>query len=231
MAKKREVDKKLYGWKPVHMVNGVPWPRLDLMAPTGIDVPLKEKYLMRSMDYLDTPQAREIFEVQAKFLRKKSCKGIVDVGCRTGPVNEILHEWGYTDYRYMGFDTSPEPIEYSQQVWKNLPSIEYRCTSWDNLEDIRVDFTVDCVIWSGVLLYRPNDHLEFFHKISKEFYNAKYALIQEPMKEQKHWVDHLNLRTVADELPLYKERYTEYNEVIVDAEVFCGRRKVVELEL
>ena len=131
----------------------------------------------------------------------------------------------------MGFDTSYEPILYSQEVWENFNNIDYRCASWDDLEDIKVSFSVDCIIWSGVLLYRPNDHLDFFKFLSKQFYNAKYAIIQEPLPEQKHWLQGLKLNTIAHELNQYKETFKSYRETIVDLDIFSGRRAIVEIEL
>ena len=128
------------------------------------EVPLCTEYTMEDMSYLDTPQAKPIFEKQADIIIEKQSKGIIDIGCRHGPVNTILHEKGYTEYLYMGFDTSPEPIEMAKNQWYNFPNVEYRHTNWNNIKDITVDFNVDQVIWSGVLIYNPNNHKELFDK-------------------------------------------------------------------
>ncbi len=231
MPKKNLVDKHKYGHKPVHLVNGIPWPRINNVNEGPIEVPLKEQYMLRSMDYLDTPQARKIYEEQAEIIINNQFKGIIDIGCRTGTTNDILFELGYENYNYMGFDTSPEPINYSNEVWEDFKNIEYRCASWEDKESIKVSFPVDCVIWSGVLLYQPERHLKLFDEITANFYNSPNAIIQEPISNQKHWIEGLKLKTIEDDLHLYKEKYKEYKETIVDAEIFSGRRKIVFIRL
>ncbi len=131
----------------------IPWPNIEITSPDRIVVPLVEDYKFESMSYLDTDQAKPIFEKQADIIIEKQSKGIIDVGCRHGPINKILHEKGYKDYNYMGFDTSVEPIEMAQADYSFFDNIEYRNTSWNKVEDISVDFEVDTVIFSGVLLY------------------------------------------------------------------------------
>jgi SAM-dependent methyltransferase len=230
--KPKIVDKEKYGYKPVNYVNGCPWPRLSTKDVTDtVNVPLKEEYLMRSMDYLDTAEAKPIFDKQADIIIKNSIKGIVDVGCRIGIINNILYERGYTDYSYMGFDTSPEPIAYATEVWADFPNIEYRCASMYNLQDIAVNFNVNCVIWSGILLYAPDSHLDLFHNLTVNFYNAKYAIIQEPCKDQSSdkFLPNLKLNTIENELHLYKEKYTAYRDWIIDADIFSGKRRVAHI--
>lgn len=219
-------------YKPLHRVNGIPWPRLPTDMPTGtIDVPLKEDYKLRSMDYLDTPEARPIFDKQADIIIENNIKGIVDVGCRIGIINEILHERGYTDYKYMGFDTSSQPIEYANEYWQDNPSIEYRCTSMYDTDKLVVDFNVDCVIWSGILLYNPDNHMKLFHSLTNDIYGATHAIIQEPCKEQSpdKFLDGMKLNTIEQDLYLYKDKYERYEDWIVDANIFSGRRRVVHI--
>ena len=124
-----------------------------------------------------------------------------------------------------------EPILYAQRSWGQFENIEFRHASWDHLPQLCVDFKVDCVVWSGVLLYRPLDHLAFFHRITVDFYKAKYAIIQEPLREQKYWHPNLTLNTIADELHLYQNKYHSYSEQLIDAKIFSGRRKIVELAI
>ena len=123
----------------------VPWPKI---GTTSGEIPMKRRYALRDMSYLDTLQARPIFEKQAEIIIKNNYKGLVDIGCRHGPVNDFLHEKNYKDYQYYGFDTSPEPIEYAQKRW---PNFEYEVRDWANLKEVK--FNVDCIIFSGLLLY------------------------------------------------------------------------------
>ena len=95
MPKKHSPNPKAYDFKKTNYINGIPFPRLPEDLPEAL-VPLKEEYLMRSMDYLDTPEAAPIFEKQADIIMERGYKGLIDVGCRHGPVNDILHYRGYT---------------------------------------------------------------------------------------------------------------------------------------
>jgi 2-polyprenyl-3-methyl-5-hydroxy-6-metoxy-1,4-benzoquinol methylase len=214
----------------VKYVNGIPWPKLPI--DVSIDIPLREEYLLCQMDYLDTPEASIIFETQCDIIQKHNYKGIVDVGCRHGPVNDILHKRKYTDYNYMGFDTSSDPIDYAKETWKDHSNIEYRVSSWNDLDNIHVDFEVDCIIWSGVLLYVGDAHMELFKKIH-DFYRANGAIIQEPcyLQPNKKWLDNLELNTIEDELYLYGEKYFKYEDVVVDADIFAGRRRIANITL
>ena len=92
----------------------VPWPKI--VTDSG-EIPMKRRYAFRDMSYLDTLEARPIFETQADIIIKNNFKGIVDVGCRHGPINDFLHDKNYKEYEYYGFDTSPEPIEVAQKRW------------------------------------------------------------------------------------------------------------------
>ena len=66
----------------------VPWPKI---GTTSGEIPMKRRYALRDMSYLDTLEARPIFETQADLVIKNNFKGIVDIGCRHGPINDFLH--------------------------------------------------------------------------------------------------------------------------------------------
>ena len=212
----------------------VPWPNIktNINPDDGTQkVPLKEEYDFVDMAYLDTPEAYELFELQADIIIKKKCKGIVDVGCRHGPVLEILYKKGYTNFEYMGFDTSKEPIDIAIDKWKDYDNIEFRNESWNNMESFFVDFDVDQVIWSGVLLYRPDDHFEFFDKVTREIYNSPNAIIQEPMPWQRHWKSGLYLDRISDDMHAYRQTYKQFKEYKLDLDIFAGRRLVIDVTL
>jgi len=131
----------------------------------------------------------------------------------------------------MGFDTSKEPIDIATEKWKDYDNIEFRHESWNDLATFLVDFDVDQVIWSGVLLYRPDDHFEFFNKITNEIYKSPNAIIQEPMSWQRHWKAELILNRISDDMEQYKNTYKEFKEHKLDLEIFAGRRLVVDITL
>ena len=194
----------------------VPWPKI---GTTSGEIPMKRRYALRDMSYLDTLEARPIFETQADIVIKNNFRGIVDIGCRHGPINDFLHEKNYKDYNYYGFDTSPEPIEYAQKRW---PNFEYEVRDWATLKEVK--FKVDCVIFSGVLLYEK-EHYKMFTNIMN-FYKCKNAIIQEPYHEQKYYEERLKLKSITNDMQQYKFR----EKTIVEAEIFCGRRLVGEVE-
>jgi trans-aconitate methyltransferase len=195
----------------------VPWPKI---GTTSGEIPMKRRYALRDMSYLDTLEARPIFETQADLVIKNNFKGIVDIGCRHGPINDFLHEKNYKDYEYYGFDTSPEPIEYAQKRW---PNFEYEVRDWAELK--KVKFNVDCIIFSGVLLYEK-DHYKMFTNIMN-FYDCKNAIIQEPYHEQKYYEEKLKLKSITKDM----QQYNFKEKIIVEAEIFCGRRLVGQVEL
>ena len=173
------------------------------------------------MSYLDTLEAKPIFETQANIIIKNNYKGIVDVGCRHGPINDFLHEKNYKDYQYYGFDTSEEPIELARKRWGN--KFRYEVNDWANLKG--VEFNVDCVIFSGVLLYEK-EHYKMFTDIMK-FYDCSNAIIQEPYHEQTYYEERLKLKTITNDMQQYNFKY----QTIVEAEIFCGRRLIAEAKL
>lgn len=218
-----------YEMLPVHKVNGYPWPRISSDKENNlINVPLKENYKLRSMDYLDTEEAKPIFEKQVDIIIDNQIKGIVDVGCRIGIINNLLQERGYSNYNYMGYDTSWQPINYAQEFWKNFDNIEYRVG--DMYKTNYVDFDVDCVIWSGVLLYNPTNHMELFEAVTFEQYSAKHAIIQEPCLQQDadKWLPNMRLNTIEQDLEKYAKKYN-YEDWIIEAQIFSGRRRIAHI--
>ena len=126
--------------------------------------------------------------------------------------------------------TSLEPIELAQDNWKDDNNIEYRHTSWENKNDIAVDFKVDQVLFSGVLLYEKDKHLDLFDDLVN-FYKTKNAIIQEPYHEQRHWDERLVLKTITEDMHLYKKKYKNYNEYLLDCEIFSGKRLIADIEI
>lgn len=206
----------------------IPWPKIrtDKNDQGAQKVPLQENYAMEDMWYLDTPQASPIFSYQAELLKNWQTTGIVDVGCRHGPVLNFLDN--YSNFNYMGFDTSIEPIQIGQSKWKNFDNIEFRCASWHDKKTFKVNFDVDTVIFSGVLLYLEN-HFDFFQKVVN-LYQAKHAIIQEPWHEQKHWDSNLILKTITNDLDKYYNNFF-ITEKLLDCEIFAGRRLILAVTL
>ena len=232
--------------------NNIPWPRinqehidelsieelkregfLDSPVSDKISVPLKKVYDFHAMDYLDGPEALPIFKHQADIIMNNNHKKILDIGSRHGPVNDILYKHNYIDenYFYLGFDTSSQPIEYASAVWENFPNIRYKIGDWDKNYINEFDFTnFDCLIFSGVLLYKPDNHKEFFNRYMN-YYNAKSSIIQEPSLEQDNdkWIDKLYLNTIVDEIDTYSDNFTIVSKTNIQCNIFCGHRIIWHL--
>ena len=202
----------------------IPWPDLGSFSIENVKVPLKEDYKFEDMWYLDTEQAKPIFKTQADIITNNNSQGIIDVGCRHGPVLDYLNH----KFNYMGFDTSIEPIDIATNKWKDYNNIEFRCESWNDKNVFLVDFDVDMVLFSGVLLYH-NDHFEFF-KWVVELYKPKKAIIQEPYHNQKHWDNKLILNTITEELDEYYSNY-QIKSTLLDLELFAGRRLILDVTI
>ena len=212
----------------------IPWPsihKLDQLKgteTTPVRVPLQEQYTIADMAYLDTPEAYPLFEKQARIIKDKKYVGIIDVGCRTGPVNDILHELRYFSYNYFGFDTSSEPIRKAQKDYESCDHINYAVQSWN--DPINVDFEVDVIIFSGVLLYikKEDKREQFFQNIMSE-HNCKNAIIQEPYHFQRHWDDRLILNTITNGgLDFLHKNYT-VDEHYLDLPIFAGKRVIYDV--
>ena len=212
----------------------IPWPKihkldaLALGANEQVPVPLKEDYLMEDMHYLDTDEAYPLFEKQARIIKKAQYKNILDVGCRHGPINKILHKnLKYTDYNYLGFDTSKEPIDIAIETWKDYDNINYECTSW---ESFSTDFVPDVIVFSGVLLYIKDDEerADFFDDFMFR-HRCKHAIIQEPYHFQRHWDDRLILNTITNGgLDFLNEDYN-VDKHYLDLPIFAGKRVLYDV--
>ena len=230
------------------LVNGVPWPRLTqqhldtvLLDHYNEDlkmykVPLHKVYSHQAMDYLDSKQAQPLFRHQAEFIVKNNCKTILDVGSRHGPVLDHLYDMDYLDqdFVYYGFDTSDESIGIANKTWSNFSNIHHDFNDWEDYKDPGVlPANIDCVIFSGVLLYAPNGHKQMFEKFTNKLYTSKYAIIQEPYpnEQQTHWLDKLYLNTIQPQLDIYKQQYTVVEDATLDLEFFSGKRNILYLDL
>jgi len=207
----------------------IPWPIITMHEDARSEVPLRERYSMEDMSYLDTPQAYPLFEKQARIIKEKGYKGIIDVGCRHGPINKILHDdLDYKDYSYFGFDTSDEPIAIATETWKDHDNINYKVMNWS--KTFKVDFEVDVIIFSGVLLYIKDDfeREELFEDIMFR-HKCTNAIIAEPYHWQRNWDERLILQSITESgLDFLSDNYT-VDPHYLDLPVFAGKRVIYDI--
>ena len=192
--------------------------------------PYHEVVSINAFHYLDSDEALPLFEKQADIIMERGYKGIIDVGCRVGRINDILASRGY-EYDFMGFDTSPEPIDIANEKWKDYKNIEYRVASWNDPENIKVDFDVDVVLFSGVLCYVPEDHKKLFHSLVVNLYDADGAIIQDLRNDQTHTLNRIIVNYVYDELLEYKNFYRDLTEYKIDCDFYYGKRSVMDVRI
>lgn len=233
MPKKRpqNLETFFHDFKPAQRWQGIPWPRIETdYHGHSQEIPLKTEYRFRTMDFLDSPEAMPIFELQADFIERLGIKRIIDCGSRHGPVLDILYDRGYidSDFYYMGFDTSPEPIELAQATWEEFSNIEFRQADMYDKASLGVEFEPECVIWSGILLYAGDQHQKLFLDITNNFYKAKYAIIQEPCGVQNpdYFLPWLELNTIDHEVVDYAMAVSNFEPHIVECDIFQGRRLI-----
>jgi hypothetical protein len=113
-------------------------------------------------------------------------------------------------------------------MWETFENIEYKVASW--WDEIPINFDVDCIIWSGVLLYEPEQHFMIFNGLHK-YYGAKGAIIQEPMMLQRDecWREGLKLNTIEDQLHMYDCFKVDHH--FIDVPVFSGKRIILDVRL
>ena len=174
---------------------------------------LREEYSIEDMEYLDQPEAESIYSIKADIIQTNNYVGLVDVGCRLGTIrNHLTH-----DYHYLGFDTSLEPIAFARARNKNQKH-RFKTSSWNSPP--KAMFSVDCILFSSVLVYNSNP-TEMFERIC-DFYGTKAALVQEVTADNDADLNYTDLSYFFDN---YK-----CNTVDLDLNIPCGKRKIIHVE-
>ena len=97
-------------------------------------------------------------------LEKEPFHTVLDCGCGTGPMIELLHE-KYPDKHYMGLDLTPEMIHVAQE--KHLSNTEFLVGDSENLPFDEGSF--DAVICSNSFHHYPNP---------QDFFNSAYRVLK-----------------------------------------------------
>lgn len=170
---------------------------------------LRKEYSIADMSYLDGEKAMPIYKAQAEFIRKHDLRGIIDVGCRLGSINRWLYDH---DYRYLGFDTSVDPIEQASQ---DYPGKTFVVADWD--DPPQSDFDVDVVLFSSVLIYDSDPH-GLFERLC-EFYQPKWAIVHEINHRNQEDFNYTDLKYWSNKYP------TTIQEMSLD--IPCGERTII----
>lgn len=97
-------------------------------------------------------------------LEKESFHDVLDCGCGTGPMIQLLHE-KYPDKHYVGLDLTPEMIRVAQA--KRLSNTEFIVADSENLPFTEESF--DAVICSNSFHHYPNP---------QNFFDSTYQVLR-----------------------------------------------------
>ena len=97
-------------------------------------------------------------------LEKESFHDVLDCGCGTGPMIQLLHE-KYPDRRYVGLHLTPEMIHVAQA--KQLSNTEFLVGDSENLPFAEASF--DAVICSNSFHHYPNP---------QNFFDSAYRVLR-----------------------------------------------------
>ena len=97
-------------------------------------------------------------------LEKEAFTDVLDCGCGTGPMLELLHD-KYPDKHYVGLDLTPEMIHVAQA--KNLSNTEFLVGDSENLPFD--EGTFDAIICSNSFHHYPNP---------QNFFNSAYRVLR-----------------------------------------------------
>jgi trans-aconitate methyltransferase len=173
---------------------------------------LRKDYKISDMAYLDSDAAAPIYAKKADIIKQHGLTGVVDIGCRTGTVNQYLLDYHYS---YYGFDTSVEPIEHARSIYKNAL---FEVRSWHN--PLMPPFSVDVLIFGSVIIYEP-DPFEFFEKMV-EFYKPVRCIVHEVNDKN---VDELKYTDLTYFTNNYRCEVYE-----LDLPIPCGKRTIIDVE-
>ena len=97
-------------------------------------------------------------------LEKETFHDVLDCGCGTGPMIQLLHE-KYPNKRYVGLDLTPEMIQVAQE--KQLTNTEFLVGDSENLPFAEASF--DAVICSNSFHHYPNP---------QNFFDSAYRVLR-----------------------------------------------------
>ena len=98
-------------------------------------------------------------------LEKEAFTDVLDCGCGTGPMLELLHD-KYPDKHYVGLDLTPEMIHVAQA--KNLSNTEFLVGDSENLPFD--EGTFDAIICSN--------KLSIITRTRRTFFNSAYRVLR-----------------------------------------------------
>ena len=107
---------------------------------------------------------KEEFAAALAELEKEPFHDVLDCGCGTGPMLELLHQ-KYPDKHYIGLDLTPEMIKVAQA--KKLSNTEFIVGDSENLPFAEDSF--DAVICSNSFHHYPNP---------QAFFNSTYRVLR-----------------------------------------------------
>ena len=129
-------------------------------------------------DYLMSPEAEPMFNLDVSHIHKHKSKSVLDVACGYSKVSQLLKD---TDVDVYGVDIDKGSIEYCRM---NYTTNNYKIFDVIHNNTRAFDREFDTLLLSGILYYFKHDRYnksmtEFVSQLIK-LYNPKHIVINEP---------------------------------------------------
>jgi hypothetical protein len=169
---------------------------------------------------LDTADANEMFELQARIMKSHDVRSVLDVGCRQArPL-----EWLDSSITYHGFDIVPDMPD---RLREKYPADRYPNTQWLEGDWHQPPFAgkYDCLIFGGMFYYNKDRVIEILDLYIKK-YEPKLILICDiDYKTPAHW-------WAADFTALKEKFYhKEYTVLLPSSFHGMNQRVIFEIDL
>ena len=119
---------------------------------TGIRLIFSNPFIFQiTQNLLSTKKEKKYFS--DRYLRVEAGERVLDLGCGTGRVLDLL-----PDVDYHGYDISSRYIDYARQKYANRGTFSDKILTVDDLESLS---QFDIAIISGVLHHLSNDEIKY----------------------------------------------------------------------
>jgi len=181
---------------------------------------MSEKHPQDRFDSLDTPEANEMFVLQARIMREHGVKSVLDVGCRSArPL-----EWLDDSITYHGFDIVPE---VPSRLAAKYPESDYPNTDWrvGDWHDPPFQDSYDCLVFGGMFYYNKDEVVPIMERYIEKYQPRLVLICDIDYKSPAHWW--------AADFSELKEKYhhREYSVQLPPSFHGMNRRVVFEIDL
>lgn len=210
----------------------------NILGDNQSKIKLSREYKDFRHDYLYSDVALPMFEIIADWIIENKCKTIIEPGCGAGHINNVLHDKGYTDYTYIGYDTCSYTIQFAQeQLVKGqaLPVSLYNASWYDINDKHSIPESFDCMLLMGVLpygmpYYGLNDKFDSevaLYKYLTRLHHPNKVFIRDVCPDQTYVHDSNEIHTINTD---YFDSIAD-NRVEVDLKMWLGHKVLYDITI